>query len=162
MRHPEKDKQRRGMKARSVPSEKDWGDYKADLDQNHAYTVFAGRTNEEMQPFFRRNPIEMTDELRWMPEVPFRYYMLGFRDFVMAKQFGFLDASDAASCFIGLVLEKLDKHPPHINPIMPDLLPALEYVAHHQALFEAQEHIYGNFLEKLARIKTLYAAQGAP
>ena len=50
----------------SVPSEKDWGDYNADLYQKHAYTVFARRTNLEMQPFFRRNPIEKTDELRWM------------------------------------------------------------------------------------------------
>ena len=113
-----------------------------------------------MQPFFQRNPIERTDELRWMPDVPFRYYMLGFRDFVMGKKFGFLNASDAASCFLGLVSEKLEKHPQHIVPIMPDLVAALEYVAHHQAAFEAKESIYGNFLEKLSRIKALYEAHG--
>ena len=140
-----------------MPSEEDWGNYKSDLDQKHAYSIFAGRTNAEMQPFFRRNPIERTDELRWLPEAPFRFYMLGFRDFVMAKNFGFLNASDAASCFLGLVLEKLDKHPQHIIPIMPDLLPALEYVGQNQTLFEADESIYGNSLEKLSRIKALYA-----
>jgi len=53
----------------------------------------------------------MTDDLRWMPDVPFRYYILGFRDFITAKQFDFLDGSDAASCFLGLVLEKLENHP---------------------------------------------------
>jgi hypothetical protein len=141
----------------SVPSEEDWGNYKADLDQKHAHSVFAGRTNAEMQPFFRRNPVEMTDELRWMPEVPFRFYMLGFRDFVMARNFGFLNASDAASCFLGLVLEKLEKYPNHIIPIMPDLLPALEYVGQNQALFQADESIYGNFSEKLSSIKAVYA-----
>jgi hypothetical protein len=76
----------------------------------------------------------------------------------MTKDFGFLNAPDAASCFLGLVLEKLEKHPHHIVPIMSDLLPALEYVGHHQARFEAQESIYGNFLEKLSRIKDLYGA----
>jgi hypothetical protein len=113
-------KNRTGMKSLSVPTEEDWGDYKSDLDQKHAHRVFAGRTNQETQPFFRRDPIERTDELRWMPEVPFRYYMLGFRDFIMANEFEFLGASDAASCFLGLVLEKLDKQPQYIVPIMPE------------------------------------------
>jgi hypothetical protein len=143
----------------SVPTESDWGDYKSDLDQNHAHSGFAGRTNVETQPLFRENPIEMTDELRWMPEIPFRYYMLGFRDFVMGQDFGFLNAPDAASCFLGLVLEKLEKYPQHILPIMSDLLPALDYVGQHQARFEASAGIYGNFREKLSRIKRLYAAQ---
>lgn len=156
MKHSQK-KKRRGMPPPSVPSEKDWGDYKADLDQKHAYTVFARRTNLEMQPFFRRNPIERADDLRWMPEIPFRYYMFGFRDAVMAKRFDFMYASDAASCFLGLVLAKLENHPRHIISIMPDLLPAVEYVARSQALFKADESIYGNFLEKLSRIHALYA-----
>lgn len=156
MTRSQKNKKRPGTKALSVPSESDWEDYKADLDQKHAHSVFAGRTNIEMQPFFRLNPIERTEELRWMPETPFRYYILGFRDFVMGKEFGFLNASDAASCFLSLVSEKLEKHPQQIVPIMPDLLPALEYVAHHQTEFDAKERIYGNFLEKLSRIKALY------
>ena len=145
------------VKSLSVPTEEEWGDYKSDLDQKHAHSVFAGRTNEQMQRFFRENPIALTDDLRWMPEVPFRYYMLGFRDCVMAKQFGLLDASDAASCFLGLVLEKLEKHPRHIVPIMSDLLPAAEYVARNQKLFDAEESIYGNFLEKLSHIQAVYA-----
>ena len=140
-----------------VPSEDDWGDYKSDLDQNHAHSVFAGRTNEEMQPFFRQNPIGLTEDLRWMPELPFRYYILGFRDFVMAKQFDFRDGSDAASCFLGLVLEKLEENARLIVPVMPSLLSAVEYVARNQKLFDADEHIYGNFPEKLSRIQALYA-----
>jgi hypothetical protein len=55
-------------------------------------------------------------------------------------------------------LEKLEKHPQHIVPIMSDLLPALDYLGQHQTRFEAQESIYGNCLEKLSRIKTLYEA----
>ena len=70
-----------------IPTEADWGDYSSDLDQKHAHDLFAGHTNQEMQPYFRRSVIERTDELRWMPEIPIRYYMLGFRDFVMARDF---------------------------------------------------------------------------
>jgi hypothetical protein len=74
----------------------------------------------------------MTDDLRWMPDVPFRYYILGFRDFITAKEFDFLDGSDAASCFLGLVLEKLENHTRLIVPVMPELLTAVEYVARNQ------------------------------
>jgi len=96
---------------RKVPAEAEWGDYQADLDQDYAHKLFAGRTNQEMLPRFRRNVIETTHDLRWMPEAPFRYYMLGFRDFVMAGEFEFLGASDAATCFLDLVQEKLEKEP---------------------------------------------------
>jgi hypothetical protein len=160
VKHPLK-KNRKRVKSPSVPTEDDWGEYKSDLDQNHAHSVFAGCTNEEMQPFFRRNPLAMTDDLRWMPDVPFRYYILGFRDFMTAKQFDFLEGSDAASCFLGLVLEKLENHPRLVVPVMPELLPAVEYVARNQSLFDADESIYGNLSEKLSRIKTLYAPYAA-
>jgi hypothetical protein len=66
-----------------IPTEADWGDYQADLDQKYAHDLFEGHTNQEMQP----HSIERTDELRWMPVTPFSYYMLVFRDFVMAGNF---------------------------------------------------------------------------
>ena len=110
-----------------------------------------------MRPYFRQNPIERTDELRWMPEVPFQYSMLGFRDCAMGRDFDLLPAPDAASCFLSLVIEKLEKQPQHIVPIMRELLPAIEHVAGNQALFEADESIFGNFLEKLVHIRNLYA-----
>jgi hypothetical protein len=143
-----------------VPTEADWGNYQTDLDQDYAHKLFAGRTNQEMLPHFRRNVIERTDELRFMPEVPFRYYMLGFRDFVMAGEFEDREASDAAGCFLGLVLEKLEKQPSYILPIMPDLLPAVQRVAKNQASFDATESIYGGFPEKLGRIEALYKSLG--
>src|SRR5271163_62939 len=142
-----------GHKTMPVPTEADWGNNHDDLDQEYAHKLFAGRTNEEMLPHFHRNVIERTDELRWMPEIPFRYYMLGFRDFVMAGDFQQLKASDAASCFLGLVLEKLGKQPAEILPIMLQLLPAIRHVATNQASFEADENIYGNFKEQLKRIE---------
>ena len=143
-----------------VPTEADWGNYQADLDQEYAHKMFAGRTNQEMLPYFRRNVIERTDELRWIPGVPFRYYMLGFRDFVMAGEFDPTGAPDAASCFLGLVLEKLEKQPKYILEIMPQLLPAVRHVAMNQSSFEATESIHGSFQEKLGRIESLYESHG--
>jgi hypothetical protein len=138
-----------------IPTEADWGDYEADLDQKHAHDLFAGHTNQEMLPHFQRNVVERTDELRWMPEAPFRYYMIGFRDFLMRGKIESAWAADAASCFLGLALEKLKKQPTYILPIMPELLPALRHVAQNQATYGAAPDIYGNFQEKLARIEAL-------
>jgi hypothetical protein len=142
--------------AMRVPTEADWGNYEADLDQSHAHRLFAGRTNPEMLPRFRENVIERTDELRWMPEVPFRYYFLGFRDFVMAGEFNHLEAGNAANCFLGLILEMLEKQPTYVLPIMPQLLQAIRHVAGNQTLFDANERIYGSFQEKSRLIESLY------
>ena len=142
----------------TVPTEKDWGDYHSDLDQEDAHRLFAGHTNEEMQPHFRANVIERTDELRFMPEVPFRYYMIGFRDFVMAGDFEF-EGADAASCFLRLILQKLEQDPGCIAPIMPELLGTVEDVASNQSAFEADIDIYGDFLHLSARIRALNAAR---
>ena len=140
-----------------IPTESDWGDYRTDLDQESAHGQFAGKSNGEMQEYFREIPIEAASDLRFMPEAPFRYYMLGFRDCVMRGGFEPCNDSDAASCFLRLVAEKLEAQPRHIIPIMPELLSAVEYVTHNQAAFNAEESIYGSFLEILQQIKELYA-----
>jgi hypothetical protein len=142
-----------------VPTEADWGDYEGDFDQRDAHDVFAGRTNEEMLPSFGENVLMRVGELRWMPEVPFQYYMLGFRDFVMARQFKYHDGSDAASCFLDLVAEKLEAQPAHVLPIVSELLPALRFVAENQALFDADESIYGNFRRTVERIEAHIVSQ---
>jgi hypothetical protein len=144
----------------NVPTEADWGNYEDDLDQKQAHDLFGGRTNHEMLPHFQRNVIERTDELRFMPEVPFRYYMLGFRDFLIGGEVEPLWVPDAASCFIGLVLEKLKKRPTHILPIMFELVPTLRLIAQDQDLWHAKKEIYGDFKEKLAQIEALRSSLG--
>lgn len=143
-----------------VPTEEDWGDYRRDLDQEWAHRQFAGRTNAEMLPEFGRNVLERAEELHWMPAIPFRYYMLGFRDYILAGEFAESFASDAASCFLRLVLVLLEEEPAKIAPIMPELLPTLRHVGVNQVSFDAEEDIYGSFRDTLARIESLSASPG--
>jgi hypothetical protein len=152
-----KNREKPSRRESHIPTESDWGDYRDDLDQNWAHDHYGGRSNGEMQEYFRKNPIEAASDLQFMPEIPFRYYMLGYRDCVMAQDYDLLDASDAASCFLNLVIGKLEKAPRYIAPIMPDLLPALQYVAENQGEFKADEAIYGSFPEKFEKIQSLYA-----
>jgi hypothetical protein len=148
------------MKENRVPTEADWGDYKADLDQKWAHDMFAGHTNNEMRQRFYENVLEATEDLRWMPPIPFRYYVVGFGDFVLAREFQpGDDGSDAASCLIGLVLQKLDEQRDCIMPIMPELLPVLHYVTENQDSYGADVAIYGDFRERLQQIEYLSAQQ---
>jgi hypothetical protein len=87
---------------KQVPREEDWENYTEDLDADYAHKIFFGKTNEEMQPAFRRCVIERVDELRWMPKIPFQYYIFGLRDYVMRQEFDSYDDPDAASCFLNL------------------------------------------------------------
>ena len=86
--------------------------------------------------------------------------MLGFRDFVLTGEFDPTWASDAASCFLDLVLEKLEKQPGYILAIIPQLLPAIRQIATNQASYGASESIYGSFQEKLRRIEALSQSRG--
>lgn len=141
---------------RPIPTEADWGDYTADLDQEYAHRVFFGKTVEETRADFRENVIERTDELRFMPAVPFRYYVMGLRDFVLEGPFDGADAPSAAGCFLSLVWEKLRDHPDQILPVMPELMPAAEHLAGHQADYDADPEIFGDFSETLRAIRDRY------
>jgi hypothetical protein len=138
-----------------IPTETEWEDYESELDQKYAHDLFAGHSNEEMEPHFRSNPIEAASELKFMPRVPFRYYMLGFRDAIMKGRLEEHEGSNAASCFLHLVLEKLNHDPSSIVSLMPELLTTVDYVARNQSAFNASTEIYGDFLELAKHIHEL-------
>jgi hypothetical protein len=140
-----------------IPTEDDWGDWQSDLDQQSAHEVFAGRSAADAAPLFQDNVIERTSELRFMPTVPFRYYMLAFRNFVLAEPVTHDEAPDAASCFLNLVEDRLTTDRASIVPIVRDLLDAVDYVADNQAAFDAPVAIYGDFVARRARIRDLVA-----
>lgn len=137
-----------------IPSEREWGDYESDEDANYSHMKFVGKSLEDALPCFKNHVLEACDELRFMPGIPFRYYMLAFRNYVISK--GLLSndmASDATSSFLDLIVEKLAKSPESIRPILGELMPAVEYVANNQTLFNADKEIYGDFLDRLVGIK---------
>ncbi len=148
----------------NIPTEEDWGEWKTDLDQQSAHESFAGKTRQQVVPLFKRNVLWHVGELRFMPLVPFRYYMVAFKDYVLSEESrkDECDGADAASCFLDLVEDKLSVAKSDIAPIMAELFPALEYVAMNQAAYHASEEIYGNFLERYVRIQSLYEGARPP
>jgi hypothetical protein len=144
-----------------IPSTDDWGDYESDVDIKSAHRIFFGKTNQEVQEDFYRCVIERADELKFLPLIPFKYYMVGFKYFIEAGNFMMFEAADAASCFMKLVESKLQTQPEYIMPIINQLLPTVEYVGLNQDKFEASPDIYGCFSDNLIRINGLVAIKAS-
>jgi hypothetical protein len=145
-----------------IPDESDWENYWDDLDTKYAYKQFFGKSNEEMQPYFEENVMLFSEDIYWMPIKPFQYYIFGFRDFVLTKAFR-LDSfgSDAASIYLGVILDHLEKNPSFVTPIFDQLKESIDYVAKNQVLYDANEEIYGSFIELRERIYQLAGQNGS-
>lgn len=133
-----------------IPTEEDWSDYDKefilDLDVKYARGQFFGMSNAQMLPRYKDHVLMRAEDLHWMPIKPFQYYVFGFRDFVRKGDFGFYESSDAASAFLGLILQKLKEQPSHILPVIPELMKDIEYIAENQSMYEADIDIYGDFM----------------
>lgn len=141
----------------SIPVEEEWGNYRADWDQQYAHDMFGGRSMEAVVPHFEEGPIDSIDKLRFIEAIPFRYYLLALRNYLLSAQvLGQTTAPDAASGFLNLIEEKLQSSPETIEPVMDTVMPAVEYIAANQALFDADPAVYGSFEEKRERIRALY------
>ncbi len=135
----------------NIPKDSDWGAYEKDLDVKAAYHRFAGKQFDALLDEYHNNPIEMTDELRFMPKVPFQYYIISFKHYVCSELSK--NDSDAASCYLRLIEEKLEKQPSYILPIMDKLLDSVKHVANNQNYYDADIDIYGDFILILKNIE---------
>jgi hypothetical protein len=153
-----------------IPTERDWLDWPADarrplaLDEAYAREQFGGKSFEQALEMFRSRTVLMcSEDVSYMPPVPFRYYMLVFKSYVLelgkreVQERDFVDDPwSAASSFLRLIEEKLRSQTNFIAPIMDDLLPAVEFIAVNQRTYFADPDIFGDFREQFERIKTLW------
>ena len=155
----------------NIPTEEDWfnwpenADRPLDLDENYARRRFMGKTFEEALQLFREtNVLCCSEDVSYMPPIPFRYYMLVYNSHVLSHgngENGDYDnyASDSASSFLNLIEHKLEVDAETIAQIMSDLMPTVELVGTNQEKYSADIDIYGDFSAKLRRIKDLWNAQ---
>jgi hypothetical protein len=128
-----------------IPSEIDWGDWRADVDQRYAHDLYIGKSNEEMAEHFLLGPIEVFDELLFIAKVPFQYYVMGFRDSVLSKDHSYsFISSQAATSFIGLLEARARDKIDDIAEIESDLMPSAKYIADNQEEFGVDIEIDGD------------------
>lgn len=137
-----------------IPSREDWSGFEKNLDAQYAFKIFFGKSISEAIQLIQKNPIERGEEIRFMPPVPFRYYILAFRDYVLSEKSR--DDSDAASCYLHLLDDKVADEPETINPVMPALIESVQKVAEARSFYDADLDIYGDFEQIGARILAAY------
>ena len=153
-----------------IPTKEDWFDWPANadrplgLDENYARRQFLGKSFEEALRLFRETDVlSRSEDVSYMPPVPFRYYMLAYNAHVLAEgereRTGMDNASDGASSFLILIEHKLEVDVETIAPIMSDLMPTIEFVGMNQEKYDADIDIYGDFRVVMRRIKELWNAQ---
>lgn len=138
---------------RNIPLEEDWGDYVGDFDVVDAHKVFFGRSNEEMFAYFSRNVMMRAQDLRFMPKLPFMYYIQGFADFVLSGSYGNQDPNDVANCFLSVVGERVRDDPSALAPMCDAIVAALDFLSKNQN--PEYLDIYGDFRQQANSIKSL-------
>lgn len=142
-----------------VPGPEEWLGYEADLDVRHAHKLFFGKSLGEVQHNFAGGrSIERADELLFMPRRAFQYYVLAFAKFVMSD--AARGDSDAASTFLGLLLNREKRDPGSVGEVFDGLQAAVEFVASNQEHFDAEPAIYGVFNERAEQVRDLVKANG--
>lgn len=139
----------------NIPNEDDWSPKLLHEDALTAYDRFFGKSNDEMQEYFYRNVISATNDIRFMPNVPFQYYIYGLCQYVTGTNLNKYEASAAASGFLGLVHEKAESNFPLIKPLLQDLIPVVEFVVKNQCEYGADKDIYGDFSEIMEKISKI-------
>ena len=137
----------------NIPDEDDWKGYEDDLDTSYAYKLFFGKSIEEFIPLIKNNPLERADELRFVPRNVFRYYILGFAEYLMSADAK--EDSDAASCFLNLLIDRETKEPGILKPVINILIQAIDRTAKNQDFYDADEDIYGKFSNKRSTLLEL-------
>jgi len=135
-----------------IPSESDWGEYWKDLDQKSAYENFYGKSNEQLQNIYYSRGQEIMTEIRFMPSVPLKYYLVGFKDFVTGGRFPEYESSDYASYFLDMIEALLFERSEDIASLKDELVSAAKYISENQDSYEADKSIYGDFADNYERI----------
>jgi hypothetical protein len=136
-----------------IPNELDWGDVSGDFDAMDAYDIFFGHSNLEMQKEFAKNILSRAQDIRFMPSLPFMYYVIGFSDFVLSRKYGNESAADVANSFISVIYDKSESDLDALIPVFDKISNTLDFLVKNQKFFGASEDIYGNFDEKIRSIK---------
>ncbi len=138
-----------------VPNMSDWSGYESDFDSREAFQNFFGKSNSQMAKEYRDNISMRATDLRFMPTIPFRYYIIGFKDFLSNENLDDFSKGEAASSLFRIVEFKAEYQKADILPVIRDILPTLEDIAGNQEKYDLSISICGDYSEKLTRIKNL-------
>ncbi len=159
-----------------IPTESDWDNWQDfygysvfekkmwNIDIEYAKKHFMGKSKEGCATFFQEDFMRCLDDFYVMPCVCFQYYIFALAEYLKnisdapqksQTELFYLNSSDAASCFLNFVKNRLEQDAQTMFPIFAELFPYVEGVAFNQHKFGAKQDIYGDFKEHWEEIKCL-------
>ena len=133
-----------------IPTEDDWHSEQWDfLEIPYAHKSFAGKSIEEATELFAANALSRQEDLCWMPVACLRYYIQAYVAYLLSDD-SKADA-DAASAFFSLIkLRHKDIHG-FDDEVTSHIAGALRHLSTNQSWYDADEEIYGDFVEHAQR-----------
>ena len=138
-----------------IPDESDWGEIDAnDLDANHAFTQFFGKSFQEAKALFQSNALFYQEDLQSMPRAVFNFYAPALVEYLKSEKSK--GDSDGASSFLHMFLSILKANTEIISEETKKLfLDTSASIAQNQRFYDADIDIYGRFSELFEEIKAL-------
>ena len=131
-----------------VPAKKEWNIARngVDLDINHAYRMFNGKTHQQAVEMFVQATMLHQEDLMWMPLACFSYYVHAYIEYLRSD--AAIDDSGGASCFLSLVGFRLSELDDLDETSRNSIFATVDFIGSNQDRFDADHDIYGSFRSK--------------
>jgi hypothetical protein len=138
-----------------IPNAADWGELDTDdLDAQHAFTQFFGKSLQEAKLLFEKNALFYQEDLQSMPAAPFNFYAPALVEYLKSEKSR--GDSDGASSFLHMFLWILQSNKEVVSEQTRALLfDTSARIAERQSFYDADVDIYGEFSDLFEQIKAL-------
>ena len=136
-----------------IPDQDDWKRAQEGLDEGYAFRHFFGKSLEEAFRLFENHALMYQEDLSYMPEYPFKYYLRAYIYYLGCQRSQ--GDSDAASCFLHLIRSQVKNRYEWLEDSWDSIERVLFRLSSDQAFFDASEKIYGDFGRKVDQILAL-------
>lgn len=137
-----------------IPTKEDWEEAWLGLDEAYAFKNFFGKSLKEAMVLFEQCALNYQEDLSYMPENPFKYYIRAFNHYLSNDRSR--GDSDGASSYISLIDSSLRDHSHWLYDSWSTVESVLLRIASEQVFFEASPEIYGSFERRVERVFRRY------
>ncbi|TJZ77322.1 hypothetical protein [Chitiniphilus eburneus] len=110
-----------------IPSQEEWGDIFYDFDVQDVHKSFFGKNHGQAIALFKKDVLSRSQDVRFMPEKVFPYYMMSFGGFVQGGEYGENSSCDVANCYIDVIESKLNQVK-RVSPLVENVSLVLRFI----------------------------------
>ena len=134
-----------------IPDEQDWVTSCDHATLRWAKEHFFGKTLEEAEELFIRNPGHWQEAIWFMPSGAFRYYVHAYINYLLSNQSE--EDSGAASSFLNLIKSRIEDGKNDLRgAVWLRVKETIEHIRSNPNWFDWNESVYGNLEARTTRL----------